>query len=157
MQGCLANTPVFQMAVAYLWACAGQRPARLRQWRLSRHNSGTQQLPSSFGGFGNGLLLQATLTFIKRSENCGSILSGLLSLNPSPFPQSSILFSTGDSLETFCSLLRSRARLRPLRAGLSLHLPRLQQLHILLLHRGSIAYASGLADMHRLLRCTATF
>ena len=35
---------------------------------------------------------------------------------------------------------------------LSLHLPRLQQLHILLLHRGSIAYASGLADTHRLLR-----
>ena len=40
---------------------------------------------------------------------------------------------------------------------LSLHLPRLQQLHILLLHRGSIAYASGLADTHRLLRCTPNF
>ena len=97
-------------------------------------------------------------TFIQRSES-GGTLSGLLSLNPSPFPQPSILLSTygGNSLETFCSLLRSRARLQPLRAGLSLHLPRLQQLHILLLHRGSIAFASGLADMHRLLRCTATF
>ena len=38
----------------------------------------------------------------------------------------------------------------------SLHLPRLQQLHILLLRRGSIAYASGLADMHRLLRRIVT-
>ena len=34
----------------------------------------------------------------------------------------------------------------------SLHLPRLQQLHILLLRQGSIADASGLADLHRLLR-----
>ena len=39
---------------------------------------------------------------------------------------------------------------------LSLHLPRLQQLHILLLRRGSIASASGLADMHRLLRRIVT-
>ena len=40
--------------------------------------------------------------------------------------------------------------------AVSLHLPRLQQLHILLLHRGSMADASGLADMHRLLRCGTT-
>ena len=32
-------------------------------------------------------------TFIQRSES-GGALSGLLSLNPSPFPQSSILLST---------------------------------------------------------------
>ncbi len=37
-------------------------------------------------------------------------------------------------------------------APASLHLPRLQQLHILLLRQGSIADASGLADLHRLLR-----
>ena len=37
--------------------------------------------------------------------------------------------------------------------GGSLHLPRLQQSHILLLRQGSIAVASGLADTRRLLRC----
>ena len=36
--------------------------------------------------------------------------------------------------------------------GVSLHLPRLQQLHILLLRRGWIANASWLAEPHRLLR-----
>jgi hypothetical protein len=39
----------------------------------------------------------------------------------------------------------------------SLHLPRLQQLHILLLHRGLIALDSLLADSPRLLRCMHLF
>ncbi len=39
----------------------------------------------------------------------------------------------------------------------SLHLPRLQQLHILLLHRGLIALDSLLADSPRLLRCLHLF
>ena len=60
-------------------------------------------------------------------------------------------------LQTLCWRSCFRPHLQARMRLLSLHLPRLQQLHILLLHRGSIAYASGLADTHRLLRCTATF
>ena len=132
MRGCLRTFFALKLATAH--ATATRLIWRLWEWATSSSN------PHS-----------------ERSETCGHSLSRACSLTPPPFPQSSIFIATlwGSMAETSCYLLCLRARLRLLPAGLSLHLPRLQQLHILLLHRGSIAYASGLADMHRLLRCTA--
>jgi hypothetical protein len=64
--------------------------------------------------------------------------------------QTSIL--CGIAADTHCG----RASRCAIRAA-SLHLPRLQQLHILLLHRGLIALDSLLADSPRLLRCMHLF
>ena len=64
--------------------------------------------------------------------------------------QTSIL--CGIAADTHCG----RASRCAIRAA-SLHLPRLQQLHILLLHRGLIALDSLLADSPRLLRCLHLF